>query len=155
MIFIAGNVPSLKNGKVKGIYHPKTVTKYLRSLNIQSYSASKGIVKGYKDPNKPNLFIEQIGDYFKDPSYPLIIGTHFVRNSKRRFDVINAQQIIFDLMTAHHYLPDDNANYVIPVSFKINGKWFSIDKENPGVWLKRLDPKDFLDVKMKILQEHK
>jgi hypothetical protein len=56
MIFIKGNVPSLKNSKIKGIYHPKTVTKYLRSLNIQGYSASKKTVKEYKDPNRPNLF---------------------------------------------------------------------------------------------------
>jgi hypothetical protein len=155
MIFIRGNTPSLKNSKVKGIYHPKTVTKYLRSLNIQSYSASKGVVRGYKDPERPNLFIKQVGDYFKNPKYPIILGMHFVRSTRRKADFNNCTHIIADLLTAHHYLVDDNMHYFFPVPFKINGRWFSIDKENPGVWLKTLDPKYFLDVKMKTLQEHK
>ena len=155
MIFIAGNTPSLKNGRVKGIYHPKTVTKYLRSLNIQKFSSTKKYVKGYRDPNRPNLFLEQVGDFFKDIQYPVVIATHFIRRTRHIFDIINAQQILFDLFTAHNLILDDNAKYIIPASFKINGKWFSIDKQNPGVWLTKLDPDDFLDIKMKILQEHK
>jgi hypothetical protein len=156
MIFIPGNMPSLKNSKVKGIYHPKTVTKYLRSLNIQTYSSSKKTVKGYRDPNRPNLFIKYIGDYFKEIEYPVVIGTHFVRKSKHRFDIINAQQLIFDLLTAHNYIEDDNANCIIPVTFRINGKNFSTDKESPGTWLKIFRNEwDLYDVKMKTLQEHK
>jgi hypothetical protein len=155
MIFIPGNVPSLKNGKPNGIYHSKPVTKYLRSLNIQTYSASKGIVKGYKDPNRPDLFIEYIGDYFKNIKYPLLLGMHFVRNSHRVADFQNLVHIVADLLVAHHYIKDDNMHYFFPVPFKINGRWFSINKDNPGVWLKLLDPKDFLDVTMKTLQEHK
>jgi len=157
MIFIKGNTPSLKNSKIKGIYRPKTVVKYLRSLNIQNYSVSRGkvFVKGYKDPNKPNLFREQVGDYFKNPEHPIILGMHFVRNSRIKFDFNNANHIVTDLLTAHHYIEDDNIHYLIPAPFKINGKWFSIDKQNPGVWLTKLDPDDFLDVTMKILPEHK
>ncbi len=149
MIFISGNVPSLKNGKVNGIYHPKTVTKYLRALNIQTYSVGKRTVKGYKDPDKPNLFLQQIGDYFKDVKHPIVLGVHFVRNSRRRFDFHNIFQIIGDLLTAHNLIPDDNMHYLIPAPFKINRKWFTIDKQNPGVWLKILDPNDFLDIKLK------
>jgi hypothetical protein len=155
MIFLKGNVPSLKNGKPNGIYHSKTVTKYLRSLNIQTYSASKGIVKGYKDPDRPDLFIEQIGNYFKGIEYPILLGMHFVRNSRRKADFQNLVHIVADLLVAHHYIKDDNMHYFFPIPFKINGRWFSINKENPGVWLKLLDPKDFLDVTMKTLQEHK
>jgi len=155
MIFIPGNVPSLKNGKPNGIYHSKPVTKYLRSLNIQTYSASKGIVKGYKDPDRPDLFIEQIGNYFKGIEYPILLGMHFVRNSRRKADFQNLVHIVADLLVAHHYIKDDNMHYFFPVPFKINGRWFSINKENPGVWLRIMSPKDFLDVKMKTLQEHK
>jgi hypothetical protein len=155
MIFLKGNVPSLKNGKPNGIYHSKTVTKYLRSLNIQTYSASKGIVKGYKDPDRPDLFIEQIGNYFKGIEYPILLGMHFVRNSRRKADFQNLVHIVADLLVAHHYIKDDNMHYFFPIPFKINGRWFSINKENPGVWLKLLDSKDFLDVTMKTLQEHK
>jgi hypothetical protein len=155
MIFIPGNVPSLKNAKPNGIYHSKPVTKYLRSLNIQTYSASKGIVKGYKDPDRPDLFIEQIGNYFKGIEYPILLGMHFVRNSRRKADFQNLVHIVADLLVAHHYIKDDNMHYFFPVPFKINGRWFSINKENPGVWLRIMSPKDFLDVKMKTLQEHK
>ena len=149
MIFLRGNVPSLKNGKVKGIFHPKTVTKYLRSLNIQDYSARKGYVKGYVSKDKPNLFIKYVGDYFKNINYPMVLGLHFVRNSaKRLFDFNNANHIITDLLTAHNFIEDDNMKYLIPTPFKINGKWYSVDKKNPGVWLKILDPNDFLDIKI-------
>ena len=50
LLFIKGNVPSLKNSKIKtsrGIFSSKTVKRYLNSLGIQSYSPSKKIVKGY------------------------------------------------------------------------------------------------------------
>jgi hypothetical protein len=146
MIFIKGNVPSLKNSKVKGIFPSKSVMNYLKSLNIQQYSVSKKTVKGYKSPDKPNLFISQISDYFKDIKYPVIVGTHFVRNSKRRFDIINAQQILFDLLSSHHFIEDDNADCIIPVSFKINGNWVSYNKQCPGVFIKIFDTNTAYDV---------
>jgi hypothetical protein len=149
MIFVPGNCPSLKNGKVMGKFHPKTVTKYLRSLNIQTYSASKKEVKGYKDPNRPNLFRQYIGDYFADRKYPILVGTHFIRRTRQRFDIINAQQIIFDLLTAHGYIEDDNAKFIIPVTFRINGNDYSIDKENPGTWIKIFRNEwDLYDIRM-------
>ena len=150
MIFIPGNSPSLKNGKVMGKFHPKTVTKYLRSLNIQNYSASRKEVKGYKDPNRPNLFRQYIGNYFDNIEYPILVGTHFVRRTRHRFDIINSQQIIFDLLTAHGYIDDDNSKFVIPVTFRINGKNFSFDKENPGTWIRIFKGEwDLYDIKMK------
>ena len=48
-IFIPGNVPSLKNSKVKtgrGIFASPTVTKYLKSLGIQRFSSRKKEVVG-------------------------------------------------------------------------------------------------------------
>lgn len=152
MIFLRGNVPSLKNGKIKGIYHPKTVTAYLRSLNIQSYSASRKEVKGYKDINKPNLFMKQIGDYLKDIEYPLLLGIHPVRDSLRSADFNNLSHIISDLLTAHDLIKDDNMRWFFPVPFKINGEFYSIDRDNPGVWLTILNKNDFLDIKIPVLK---
>src|SRR5690606_4150263 len=90
LIFIPNNTPSLKNSNVKtsrGVFASKTVKKYLTALVIQRYSSSKKEVVGYV--KKPNLF-ENIRSQFeldiKDKSYPLLIGMHFVRNSKRDFD---------------------------------------------------------------------
>lgn len=137
VIFIPGNVPSLKNSKVKtgkGIFHSKTVQNYLRQLGIQSYSPSKKIVKEYK--TRENEFRKAIGNYFDNAKYPLIIKFHFVRNSKRQFDIINVQQIILDLLTAHNFIADDNADCIIPAVFRMNNNYYTIDKNKPGVFLK-------------------
>jgi hypothetical protein len=42
---------------------------------------------------------------------------------------------------------------LIPAPFKINGNWYSIDKETPGVWLKILNKYDFCDIKMKLYSD--
>tara|TARA_R110002051_G_C8388009_1_gene446282 strand:+ start:35 stop:529 length:495 start_codon:yes stop_codon:yes gene_type:complete len=153
MIFIPGNVPSLKNSKVKtsrGIFSSPTVNKYIRKLGIQRFSSSKKEVKGYADPNRPNEF-EALRSKFNAmrgaKSDPLLIGYHQVRNSKRLFDFSNSVEIIQDLLTAHDFIEDDNVKFVFPIPMTIDGKipvegkvrdepLYSVDKENPGVWLK-------------------
>lgn len=153
MIFIKGNVPSLKNSKVKtsrGIFSSPTVKKWLRLLGIQSFSSSKKIVKGYVDPNRPNE-IEKLRDEFakmkKDKGDPIFIGYHQVRNSKRLFDFSNSIEVVQDLLTAHDIIKDDNVKYVFPTPMTIDGElpskdtirvkpFYSVDKENPGVWIK-------------------
>ena len=153
LIFIPGNIPSLKNSKVKtsrGIFSSPTVNKFIRSLGIQSFSSSKKIVKEYKDLSRPNKF-EMLRPKFekmKDgKDNPLIIGYHQVRNSKRLFDFSNSVEIIQDLLTAHNFIEDDNVKYVFPVPMSITGDLidqnnprkfplYSVDKENPGVWIK-------------------
>lgn len=137
-MFIKGNTPSLKNSKIKtsrGVFPSKTVGNYLRSLGIQAYSASRKIVLEYK--TKPNLFREYL-KHFPDLSecdYPVIIKFHFVRKTKAKFDFNNANQIILDLLTAHDIIPDDNMDYVLPIPWQMEGKWYSIDKNNPGVYI--------------------
>ena len=140
LIFIPNNVPSLKNSKIKtsrGIFPSKTVKNYLTDLGIQKYSASRKEVVGYK--TKPNKF-EELREIFnkalegKEP--PVEIGFHFVRKTKHKFDFNNANQIIADLLTAHGIIEDDNMDCFIPYAFKMNDKFYTIDKENPGVYLK-------------------
>lgn len=140
IIFIPNNVPSLKNSKIKtsrGIFASKTVKKYLTALGIQRYSSSKKEVIGYV--KRPNLF-ENIRAQFEleliDKTKPYLIGLHFVRNSKRNFDFNNANQIILDLLTAHNMIEDDSCNIIIPVPLMINGSFYSINKDNPGVYIK-------------------
>lgn len=153
MIFINGNIPSLKNGKVKtsrGIFSSKTVSKFLRSIGIQHFSSSKKTVKGYVDPTRPNQ-IELLRDEFnkmkKGKGYPLVVGYHQVRGSKRKFDFSNSVEIIQDLFTAHDFWEDDDITHVLPVPMTINGElpnsnnirkedFYSVDKNNPGVWIK-------------------
>ena len=153
MIWIPGNVPSLKNSKVKtarGVFSSPTVNKYIIALGIQRFSSSKKEVKGYVDPNRPNQF-EALRTQFealkKGKGDPLIIGFHQVRSSKRLFDFGNSVEIIQDLLTAHDFIEDDNVKYMFPVPMTITGELikesdprafplYSVDKENPGVWLK-------------------
>jgi hypothetical protein len=142
-IFIPGNTPSLKNSKIatrKGIFPSKTVAKYLRSLGIQYFSSSKKIVKEYVDKNRPNLFRESFKDW-KKPNNQVIIGFHFVRATKHKFDFGNACQIIQDLMVAHDFIEDDNMNYLIPVPVLKDDNWFTYDKENPGCYIYIIDIK--------------
>lgn len=140
MIFIPGNVPSSKNSRVNtknGSFASKTVKAYLSSLGIQSYSSGKKIVKGYV--NRPNL-IEGLRDEFlkeiEGKKLPLQIGFHFVRDSKRKFDFHNIVQVSLDLLTAHDIIIDDNMDCAIPFALKIDNKFYSVDKECPGVWIK-------------------
>lgn len=140
LIFINGNVPSLKNSKVKtqrGIFSSKTVKKYLSSLGIQRYSPSRKEVVGFvRRENEFAKLIPLFEEKLKNCEPPFDIGFHFVRDSKRDFDFNNATQIIADLMVAHNIIEDDNMKYFLPYPLKIDGKAYSIDKQNPGVYIK-------------------
>lgn len=153
MIWIPGNTPSLKNSKVKtkrGIFSSPTVNRYIRKLGIQSFSSSRKTVKGYVDKTRPNQ-IEALRAEFEKMKIgktdPIFIGYHQVRSSKRLFDFSNSVEILQDLFTAHDFIEDDNVKYVFPIPMTIDGelpsvdnirkhKWYSIDKDNPGVFIK-------------------
>lgn len=140
LIFVPYNVPSLKNSKVKtqrGIFSSKTVKKYLSLLGIQSYSSSRKIVKEYvRRDNIFRGFLPEFERQLKELNAPYDIGFHFVRNSKRSFDFNNANQLIADLMVAHDIIEDDNMDFFLPYPLKLEGQAYSIDKENPGVYIK-------------------
>ena len=138
-IFIPFNVPSLKNSKVKtskGVFMSKTCRNYLTSLNITSYSASRKEVVDRK--SKKNLFKEAFKDWIV-PDKQVVIGFHFVRDSKRMFDFNNANQILADLLVAHKLIFDDNMDWFIPQAYKKDGKYYSYSKESPGVFIKILE----------------
>jgi len=143
MIFIPGNVPSLKNSKTmttigkgkdkRNILLPsKTVKQYLQNLGIKKYSGKE--VFGYS--TRPNFFKMGVGNYFDNIEYPSVIGFHFVRDSKRKFDFQNAVHIVADLLVAHGYIEDDNMDFFIPFPMIVDGSWYSVDKGMPGVYLK-------------------
>lgn len=88
---------------------------------------------------RENLF-EQLRTDFekvlegKDP--PFKVGLHFVRSSKRKFDFNNANQIIADLLVAHDIIEDDNMDYYLPYPLEMDGKYYTVDKESAGVYIK-------------------
>lgn len=153
IIFIPGNIPSLKNSKVKtsrGIFASPTVSKFIRSLGIQSFNSRKKEVKGYVDVTRPNQ-IEALRAQFEQMKAgkgdPLIVGFHQVRKTKRLFDFGNSVEIIQDLFTAHDFWEDDDVSHVFPVPMTIDGNLidqndprkeplYSVDKDNPGVYIK-------------------
>lgn len=124
MIFIAGNTPSSKNSKrIITITNKKTGKKTTRLINSE---VTEKYIKSSKVDwlvNK-NEFLKMI----KDKEKPYKIELYFIRDSKRRFDYINAAQIIFDLMQEYGYIEDDDSTNVIPIF-----KGFEVDKARTGV----------------------
>lgn len=136
-IWIDGNVPSLKNSKIatsRGVFMSKTCKRYLQALGIQKYSVKDRVVTGYK--TRPNLFWEAVKPVFGAfDNQKVMVSFYFIRDSKRKFDIINAQQIICDLLVAHRIIQDDDADHLLPAVRLIDGRVYHIDKSKPGVWL--------------------
>ena len=130
-IFIPGNVPSLKNGKIKterGIFSSKTVKKYLRSFGISSYSASKKDITYYKKATETpfcdcfNDTVQNLMEEARLKNTQVIMSMHFIRGTRHKFDFINAAQIIADIMVAYDMIDDDNMDNLILLLLKINNK---------------------------------
>ena len=129
MIFIAGNTPSSKNSKrIITITNKKTGKKTTRLINSE---VTEKYIKTSKTDwilNKRN-FLKMLENKEK----PYKIELFFIRDSRRRFDYINAAQIIFDLMQEYGYIEDDDSTNVIPV---FSG--FKVDKARAGVEIRVL-----------------
>lgn len=116
IFFAEGNVPSLKNGKVKtkwGLIPSKTVRRYMSEHSSQWFDED---------------FKKEFLDELKDKEFPIRLHMYFVRDSRRRADYVNISQICLDLLVKANLLPDDNMDYVVPV---FDG--YEIDKINPGI----------------------
>lgn len=124
MIFIKGNTPSSKNSK-QFVTLKNGKTMLLNSKTVQKYIKES---KGDWILNKNN-FKKMI----KDKEKPYKIELFFIRDSRRRFDYINAAQIIFDLMQEYGYIDDDDSTNVIPVF-----KGFEVDKSRAGAEIRVL-----------------
>ena len=122
-IFIPGNVPSSKNSRMM----TKSGLLIKSPLCFKYEKATKDIFV-----EKSKEFREYVGEIDK----PLFIRLHFVRDSKRRCDFHNLTQFIADLLVKNGWIEDDNMNQVFFVPYKIEGKWYSVYKENCGVWIK-------------------
>lgn len=124
MIFIIGNTPSSKNSKrIITITNKKTGKKTTRLINSE---VTEKYIKNSKSDwilNKRNFLKMLVGK-----GKPYKIELYFIRDSKRRFDYINAAQIIFDLMQHYGYIEDDDSQNVIPIF-----KGFEVDKARAGV----------------------
>lgn len=119
MIFISGNVPSSKNSKQFVTF--KTGKKMLiNSKTVRNY------IKNHCDEWWENT--GKFKEMIKEKEKPYKIGFYFIRDSKRKFDYINAAQLPLDLMQDYNWIDDDDVNNVIPVFLG-----YEVDKEKPGL----------------------
>lgn len=112
--YIKGNVPSSKNSKVftgKFLVNSKTVQKYLKIYGEQ-----------WKDEEMIKKFKLDIKEF------PIKLHMFFIRDSKRKFDYINAAQLPCDLMVKYGWIPDDSMEYIIPI---FDG--YEINKDDSGL----------------------
>ena len=114
MIFIPGNVPSSKNSKQwtgKMLISSKIVRNYVKEHEMEWQLYKKDFLKLVKNKSKPYR-----------------VTFYFIRDTKRKFDYINALQLPCDLMVKYGWLDDDNCNEIIPVI-----KGYEVDKSRAGV----------------------
>lgn len=114
MIFIPNNVPSSKNSKQwtgRRLVWSKTSQKYRRDTEIYWLQ--------YKEE-----WLRMI----EGKEFPLRVSFKFIRKSKHQFDYVNPLQTVLDLMVIYEWIPDDNADIIIPVF-----DYYEYDKHNPGV----------------------
>ena len=129
MIFIAGNTPSSKNSKrIITITNKKTGKKTTRLINSE-------VTEKYIKNSKAGWILNKnnFKKMLKGKEKPYKIELYFIRDSKRKFDYINAAQIVFDLMQEYGYIEDDDSTNVIPI---FSG--FEVDKARAGVEIKVL-----------------
>ena len=124
MIFIKGNTPSSKNSK-QFVTLKNGKTMLLNSKTVQKYIKES---KGDWILNKNNF-----KKMLENKEKPYKIELFFIRDSRRRFDYINAAQIIFDLMQEYGYIDDDDSTNVMPI---FSG--FEVDKARAGVEIRVL-----------------
>jgi Holliday junction resolvase RusA-like endonuclease len=126
LFFIPGPVPSSKNSRVmtrSGLFIASKATQKYRKT-----SAAYWLM--YKPEFKAEL---------SKMSKPIIIGMHFVRGSRHKWDFINPAQTIQDEMTKAGWIDDDNVEEILPVPLYIDGSPWSYDKDKPGVYIAILD----------------
>ena len=119
MIFIAGNTPSSKNSK-----------QFVTLKNGKKLLLNSKIVRKYIDKSEMDWRFNKT-EFFKmlkGKNKPYKIELYFIRDSKRKFDYINAAQIVFDLMQHYGYIEDDDSTNIIPIF-----KGFEVDKARAGV----------------------
>lgn len=122
LIFIPGNVPSSKNGRVwtgKFSVESKAVKRYKK----QSESEWRNNTEVFKKITA------------KQKQMPLLVGFHFVRGTRHKYDFVNPLQTVQDLMSHYGWIEDDNTDLLIPFPLLIQGQYSSYSYERPGVFI--------------------
>ncbi len=124
-VWIPGNVPSLKNSKRIITIPVEKGSSKRRPMLVPSKTHEKYCKQTFIHwiCNKQRFRRAVLG-----LGKPLRIDFLFVRGSRHRFDYTNALDTIQDLMVEHGWIPDDNADELLP-----GLKPYRYDKAKPGV----------------------
>lgn len=122
LFFIPGAVPSSKNGRIltrSGLFIASKATQKYRKKSAAYWKKFK----------------EEFKKIAAEHPKPIMIGMHFVRATKHKWDFINPAQTIQDEMTKAGWIEDDNVEEILPVPMFIDGKYWSYNKNEPGVYI--------------------
>ena len=143
MIFIPGNVPSKKTSQQLFIRAGRPMS--IPSKLVLDYIKN---TQWYYIQQRPKFL-----DLIKNLPKPLLLGFHFVRTDNRRFDFAGPQETIQDVLTDHHFIPDDNISEMVPIPLFLNGKSHHVSKTNPGVYIHVFTSLPTLDLSQPALLE--
>lgn len=122
MITLYGELFSSKNAR-------QIVRVRGRMLLVKSKQCQKGEkLFAPQMEEKRDLFLSECANRLDGNKKPLKVAFKIYRQSHRRFDYVNIVQSLLDLMTKHGWLPDDNADEILPVFCE-----YEVDKDNPHV----------------------
>lgn len=122
VIFIPGSVPSSKNSR--------------RRTRSGTFIASKAVYK-YRKLSKEywERKRQEFLDLIKDREPPYLVGFHFIKKTRHKFDWVNPLQTVQDLMVQYDWIEDDNIEVLVPFPFQIDGVYHGYDKSNAGVYI--------------------
>lgn len=123
--FIPFDVPSSKNSRVK--------TKRGAFIESKAMRKWRKLTQPYFEDMREDFLL-----CLKGKHKPYKIGFYFVRKTRHRWDFSNKINSVQDVMVEHGWLSDDNIDEMVPIPFKIDGRYYHHDKENPGVIIKIL-----------------
>jgi hypothetical protein len=141
LIFIPGNVTSKKNskqiwwksgqmkGNVKAYRNGQPVTPFIHSSDANTKYEKDA--SWYYNVERSNFKKQS-----KGKNLPLIVGFHFIRSTKAKFDFGNMCQVILDLMQKHEWIENDHCDIILPIPLLINNSAYTVDKENAGIFIK-------------------
>jgi len=116
-IWIPGGTPSSKNSRI-----------WTGRFSI----ASKATQKWWKESKDVwEKHAKEFREEFEKKEKPVKVYFQFVRGTKHKFDFINPAQAVQDEMVKYGWIPDDNADEIIPIFEK-----HTYNKEKPGCWIK-------------------
>ena len=126
MITIYGQLYSSKNHRQ--LFKNKSTGKMFIAKPQKAKAAEDGLMVQLKTNKQRWRMMIALKEKLFSPDgyYPLRVQFKIYRKNNQRFDYVNIVQSLADQMVKAGYLPDDNADYFIPVFVP-----YEVDASNP------------------------